>query len=289
MPLSKSSANPAAPPVSLTAWELPGVVHGFGGRIGGVGAGPFASFNLAQWVGDDPESVAENWRRWNRRHPKLRVALLSQVHGNLVHRVDLENEGDFTNPGERRQGDGTATAAGGLALAIFTADCVPILMVDPERRVAAALHAGWRGTLAGIAGEGVRAMVELGARPASIRAALGPSIGMCCFEVDAGLAETFVREFAGAAAHARIGGAAHHDAVRQDTSRQDAPRTVRPGKAFLDLRGIVRDQLTRAGLAPASIANIGPCTRCANDLYFSRRGAGGATSGLQLSFIALAE
>jgi len=274
MPSSKSSATPVDPPLSLTAWNLPGVVHGFGGRIGGVGVGPFASFNLARWVGDDPDAVAENWRRWNRRHPKLRVAHLAQVHGNLVHRVNFTNAGDFTNAGERRRGDGMATAAGGLALGIFTADCVPILMVDPERRIVAALHAGWRGTLADIAGEGVRAMVELGARPASIRAALGPSIGMCCFEVDASLAETFVCEIPGAGAHA---------------GRANAVRSVRPGKAFLDLRGIVRDQLARAGLAPASIANIGPCTRCANDLYFSRRGAGGATSGLQMSFIALAD
>ncbi len=283
MPPSKSSATPVALPLSLTAWDLPGVVHGFGGRIGGVGAGPFASFNLAQWVGDDQDSVAENWRRWNRRHPNLRVARLAQVHGNLVRRVEFTNAGDFTNAGERQQGDGMVTAAGGLALGIFTADCVPVLMVDPERRVAAALHAGWRGTLAGIAAEGVRAMVELGARPASIRGALGPSIGMCCFEVDASLAETFVREIPGADAHARTGGDANHDA-----GRADAVRTVRPGKAFLDLRGIVGDQLARAGLALASIDNIGPCTRCANDLYFSRRGAGGATSGLQMSFIALA-
>ncbi len=213
------------------------------------------------------------------------------------------------------EGDGMVTAAPGTALGIFTADCVPLLMVDAERRVVSALHAGWRGTLAGIAAEGVHAMVALGARPASIRAALGPSIGLCCFEVDAALAETFAREIPGAAAHARFGGslprktpAAHpappadfpshargddpglDDAMRDaaigdDAAGDDVSRRVRPGKAYLDLRAILRLQLEREGLNPASIANVGPCTRCANDRYFSRRGAGGVTSGLQLSFI----
>lgn len=211
------------------------------------------------------------------------------------------------------EGDGMVTAAPGTALGIFTADCVPLLMVDAERRVVSALHAGWRGTLAGIAAEGVHAMVALGARPASIRAALGPSIGLCCFEVDAALAETFAREIPGAAAHARFGGslpretpAAAHPARPADphgqTGREGAGvegpiregvglenvlagRSVRPGKAYLDLRAILRLQLERGGLNPSSIANLGPCTRCANDLFFSRRGAGGATSGLQMSFI----
>ena len=162
------------------------------------------------------------------------------------------------------------TAAPGIALGIFTADCVPILMVDVDRQVAAALHAGWRGTLAGIAGEGVRAMVALGARPGSIRAALGPSIGLCCFEVDAALAGDFVHRIPGADAHTRAG---------------------RLGKAYLDLRAVIRDQLAYEGLEVTSIVNVGPCTRCANDRYFSRRGAvagGLQTSGLQMSFIGFA-
>jgi copper oxidase (laccase) domain-containing protein len=180
------------------------------------------------------------------------------------------------------------------------------------------LHAGWRGTLAGIAAEGVHAMVALGARPASIRAALGPSIGLCCFEVDAALAETFAREIPGAAAHTSLGGNlpretpaahppppadfpshvaddyaspdeavhdAHSDAARHGARSEDGSRRVRSGKAYLDLRAILHLQLEREGLNPASIASVGPCTRCANDLFFSRRGAGGTTSGLQLSFI----
>jgi YfiH family protein len=259
MPPSNLIPSTADAPLAATAWEIPGLVHGFCGRAGGISTGPFASFNLADWVGDDANAVAENWRRWDARYANLRVAMLNQVHGKLVHWVNPSD--DLTR---RREGDGMVTAASGIALGIFTADCVPILMVDAERRVAGALHAGWRGTLAGIAGKGVRAMVALGARPGEICAALGPSIGICCFEVDAGLAEEFASQVPGARDHARAG---------------------RPGKAYLDLRAIVRDQLVREGLEAESIADVGPCTRCANDRYFSRRGAGGATSGLQMSFI----
>jgi YfiH family protein len=251
----------AAAPFALTAWEIPGLVHGFCGRAGGVSTGPFATFNLAEWVGDDTGAVAENWRRWDARYPNLRIARLAQVHGKLVRQID------FTHDGKRCEGDGMVTAAPGIALGLFTADCVPILMVDAERRVAGALHAGWRGTLAGIAGEGIRAMVALGGRPSAIRAALGPSIGICCFEVDAGLAEDFAAQVPGARNHSRIG---------------------KPGKAYLDLRAIIHDQLTHEGLEARSIGNVGPCTRCASDLYFSRRGAGGTTSGLQMSFIGFA-
>src|SRR5258706_5755062 len=83
-------------PTALTAWEIPGLVHGFGTRDGGVSVGPFANFNLARWVGDDPLAVAENWRRWNTRYRNLNVALLSQVHGNLVHRIDNPGIGSTT-------------------------------------------------------------------------------------------------------------------------------------------------------------------------------------------------
>lgn len=285
-------ADALSGPAALTAWDIPSLVHGFCGRTGGVSAGPFATFNLAEWVGDDPNAIAENWRRWNARYPNLRVARLSQVHGKLVHRIDLSHIVPAhlvpSHDGKRREGDGMVTATAGIALGVFTADCVPILMVDADRRVAGALHAGWRGTLAGIAEEGVRAMIALGARPESIRAALGPSISICCFEVDAALAEDFIRQIPGARDHARTGNFTH-----EIPGVGDAARTGRPGKAYLDLRAIIRLQLEREGLASASIADIGPCTRCANDSYFSRRGAGGngsnTTSGLQISFIGFAE
>jgi len=236
--------------------------HGFIGRSGGVSKGAFASMNLSYWVGDDYDAVDANWERIRRDEPELKlVASLNQVHGAVVHAATRDTAK------LRPAGDGILTAEPGVILGIYTADCVPILMVDSKRKIAGAFHGGWRGIIADIAGAGVRAMVKLGACASDIRAAMGPSIGNCCFEVDAELGRRFEREIAGARIHTSAG---------------------RPGKAFIDLRAVVRDQLERAGLAAANIASAGPCTRCATDRFFSRRAAGGKTTGLQLSFVGFA-
>jgi polyphenol oxidase len=247
----------------IRAWSDASICHGFIGRSGGVSKGAFASMNLSYWVGDDERAVDANWERVRREVPELElVARLNQVHGNVVHAATRETAG------LRPAGDGIVTAEPGVMVGIFTADCLPILMIDSKRKIAGALHAGWRGVIADIADAGVRAMVQLGARASDIRAAMGPSIGQCCFEVDAELGERFGSEIAGARKHTRAG---------------------RPGKAFIDLRAVVRDQLERAGVAAANIASVGPCTRCASDRFFSRRAAGGKITGLQMSFVGFAE
>jgi YfiH family protein len=246
----------------LRAWPDASICHGFVGRSGGVSTGAFASMNLSYWVGDDERAVDANWKRLRREVPDLKlIARLNQVHGNVVHAATRETAA------LRPPGDGVVTAEPGVILGIFSADCVPILMVDSKRKIAGAFHAGWRGVVADIAGAGVRAMVTLGARASDIRAAMGPSIGQCCFEVDAELGERFGREISGAQNHTKVG---------------------RPGKAFIDLRAVVRDQLERAGLKAANIASVGPCTRCASDRFFSRRAASGKTTGLQMSFVGFA-
>jgi YfiH family protein len=218
--------------------------------------------NLSYWVGDDERAVDENWDRLRRAVPDLKiVARLNQVHGNVVHAATRDTAG------LRPAGDGLVTAESGVMLGIFSADCVPILMVDSKRKICGALHAGWRGVIADIAKVGVHAMVQLGADASDIRAAMGPSIGQCCFEVDAELADRFTDEIAEARTHIRPG---------------------RTGKAFIDLREVVRHQLQSAGLAKANIASVGPCTRCAADRFFSRRANGGKTTGLQMSFVGFA-
>jgi YfiH family protein len=258
---TESSRNSGAIEI-LRAWPDASICHGFIGRAGGVSTGAFVSMNLSYWVGDDERAVDTNWKRLRREVPDLKlVARLNQVHGNVVHAATRDTAG------LRPAGDGIVTAESGVMLGIFSADCVPILMVDSKRKVAGALHAGWRGVIADIAGAGVHAMTQLGAHASNIRAAMGPSIGQCCFEVDAELGERFDSEIDGARNHTRAG---------------------RPGKAFIDLRAVVRDQLERAGLVPTNIASVGPCTRCASDRFFSRRTAGGKTTGLQMSFVGFA-
>jgi YfiH family protein len=235
------------------------------GREGGTSRGPYASLNLSYWTGDSSRSVDLNWQRARRLMPRsVRFAQLKQVHGKAIDTIGPRVEAD-----PRPEGDGLVTALTGVVLCIFSADCVPVLLADKERGVIGALHAGWRGTLAGIAGAGVRAMVRQGARASAIRALLGPSIGPCCYEIDDELGRRFVRRFERAHAHVHP--------------------SDRAGKAYLDLRGIVGDQLVAAGLERGEIQKVGPCTRCESDRYFSRRAAGGAVTGLQLSFIARLE
>src|ERR1700728_4298368 len=201
----------------LRAWPDASICHGFIGRSGGVSTGAFASMNLSYWVGDDERAVDNNWDRLRRQVPDLKlVARLNQVHGNVVHAATRDTAA------LRPAGDGLITAEPGVMLGIYTADCVPILMVDSKRKIAGALHAGWRGVIADIAAAGVHAMSQLGARASDIHAAMGPSIGPCCFEVDAELGDRFGREIEGASKHSKVG---------------------RPGKAFIDLRAVVRDQL----------------------------------------------
>ncbi len=256
---TQPESSPAASIPILRAWENPEISHGFVGRLGGASAGEFASMNLSYWVGDDESGVDENWRRLRAEVPALKlVARMNQVHGNVVHAVTRETAK------LRPAGDGMVTDEPGVMLGIFSADCVPLLIVDAKRKIAGAFHCGWRGVIADIAVAGVDAMTRLGARVGDLSAAMGPSIGPCCFEVDAGLAERFCREIPGATEHARAG---------------------RSGKAYLDLRALVRTQLLRAGLAPQNVASVGPCTRCASGQFFSRRAAGGKTTGLQMSFV----
>ena len=260
-PHTESSSETGAISI-LRAWPDASICHGFIGCTGGVSTGAFASMNLSYWVGDAERAVDSNWKRLRREVPELKiVARLNQVHGNVVHAATRETAK------LRPAGDGLVTSERGVMLGIFSADCVPILMVDPKKKIAGAFHAGWRGVLADIASIGTRAMEQLGARASDIRAAMGPSIGQCCFEVDAELADRFGREVAGASNHVRAG---------------------RPEKAFIDLRAVVRDQLERAGLDVSKIASVGPCTRCAADKFFSRRAAGGTITGLQMSFVGFA-
>jgi copper oxidase (laccase) domain-containing protein len=135
-------------------------------------------------------------------------------------------------------------------------------------------------------------MTQLGAHPSDLQAALGPSIGLCCFEVDSDLADRFsqylARYFTGEEAESQSDSVGEGSAA-QPRREHGFIRQGRPGKAYLDLRAILTNQLQQAGLQPANVTQIGPCTRCAHDRFFSRRAASGQTTGLQLSFVGFAD
>jgi YfiH family protein len=189
----------------------------------------------------------------------LGVAADRLIRGRQVHGVEaaLAAPGSPGVLGDAAAGaDIVLAAAPGLAIATLCADCAPVALVDPAARAIAVAHAGWRGAVAGVASRAARLLVErLGADPRRIRAAIGPCIGPCCYEVGAEVL---------AAARARPGGAA---AI--------APGTA-PGRAHLDLAALVAADLEAAGVAPWAIERAGVCTRCAGDRFFSHRGSGTA-------------
>jgi YfiH family protein len=248
---------------AIAPWSGSGMRSGFLGRRGGVSRGPYESLNLSYLAGDDRADVEANWRRLKGCFPdRAEFVQVHQVHGNCVRGIDAQAGG------VAGVGDGMVSAVPGKMLGILTADCVPVLLKDDNAKVVGALHAGWRGVIAGIASAGIDVMIELGANAHRIEAALGPAIGACCFEVDIALARRFAAEIPCARSHITQAGA---------------------GKAFIDLKGILVEQLTAAGLERGAIVDVPICTRCAHERFFSRRFAGGAITGLQLSFIGLAE
>lgn len=246
------------PPPLLQAgdWAEHGVAHGFFGRRGGFSGGDLASLNVSLRVGDEPSTVGANWDQVHRVLPGLSVARMEQVHGTRVVRVLSE----FQSVGEA---DGMITTAPGIGLAVLTADCVPLLATAPNHGAVMALHAGWRGSVAGIAAVAVQmAAAELAIPPAAWRVALGPSIGGCCYEVEAEIGERFV---------ARWGA---------------MPDAWQPAgdHGQLDLRQANRAILVAHGVDPAAIVDVGPCTSCASDEFFSHRRSSGR-AGRQLSLI----
>jgi len=224
-----------------------GIPHAFTTRQGGSSTGPFASLNLGRGVDDDPETVATN-RRAVLQTLGLRPAQhveADQVHGSVVAVVGAEDAGRSI-----AGADGLVTADPGLALAIHAADCVPLLLADPKRRVVAALHAGWKGTAAGIAVEGVRILADrFKSNPRDLLAAIGPSIGPCHYEVDEPMQERMRR-------------GRWWPEVAAANGRQ---------RWQLDLRAACRRQLLDAGVSSARIEVLDLCTYDHPDLFYSYR------------------
>lgn len=231
-----------------------GVAHGFSTRIGGVSTGIYSSMNLGPGKGDDPSLVRENFRRFCAAigADDDRVVMTSQIHGTVIRPVTpADIETDTYDRWEHRC-DGLITDIPGLALTVFSADCIPVLLYDPVRRVIAAVHAGWRGTAGDIAGKAARMMQsDYGSDPAHILAAIGPGISRCHFETHSDVPDAMT---------AALGSfvSAFIDPVGE-------------GKFRVDLKGINAALLTRAGLDKDHIDISADCTTCNPDLYWSHR------------------
>ena len=161
------------------------VPHGFTTRLGGVSSGSLSSLNIGIHRGDQRENVLKNYEILGNTldFDMNNLVLSHQTHTDIVLRVGKAQAGSGLFGPELPECDGLITTEPGVALASFTADCTPILLHDPVTGAVGAVHAGWRGTVASIAGKAVAAMTrEFGSDPARIRAAIGPNIGACCFE-----------------------------------------------------------------------------------------------------------
>jgi polyphenol oxidase len=237
-------------PAALAA--RPGVVAAFTTRHGGVSTDGLASLNLSYRVSDDPDRVAENRRRLSQALDlgQRPVVAAGQVHGGRVAVV-----GGATGPPVVPDVDGLITTARDVALMLLFADCVPLLAYDPECQAVGVGHAGWRGTLAGLAGDLVAAMQrELGSTPRDLCVAIGPSIGACCYVVGGAVAEAFRQRWP-----------------------DDVGAYLRPdGPAWrLDLREANRRQLLGAGVPSDQISPAEICTSCRVDEFYSHRAQGG--------------
>lgn len=224
------------------------VRHAFFTRQGGVSEGIYASLNGGIGSGDDPARVAENRRRMTEQLGLPPASLLSlyQIHSDQA--VMVEEAWDREH---RPRADALATRVPGLALAISSADCGPLLFADPENAVVGAAHAGWKGALTGIVEATLTAMEELGAERDAIVAVLGPTIGREAYEVGPEFRQRFEADDP---ANARFFGPSE-----------------REGHAHFDLPGYIRARLERAGIG--EFADLNLCTYADESRFFSYRRA----------------
>lgn len=234
--------------------ETAGFVNAFSTRIGGVSPMPDSSLNLAGFNEDAAENIYENRRRFLKIFSgEWIIAGCWQVHGAEVRRISDENEAK-PKPGilgDDQYCDSLISSTPHVLLAVKTADCVPVLLGDPETRAFAAVHAGWRGTSKSIVRQTLtRLEQDYGVRASKLRAAIGPAANGCCYEVGSDVINLFRERF----------------------SRVEHLFTpTKPGHARIDLQQANRDQLIDAGVNADRI-HIAPfCTMHHNDLFFSYR------------------
>lgn len=232
-------------PITSETLALPGVLHGFFGREGGVSSGVYESLNCGPGSDDHRFNVIENRARVADHFAISSKALLTpyQVHSPNVAVVRTPWDG------KRPEADALVTRSTGLALSILTADCGPILFSDPEAGVIGAAHAGWKGAIGGVLEATLDAMIGLGARRERIHAVLGPTISAASYEVGPEFYDRFVGDLASNAIYFSGSG--------------------RPKHYQFDLPGFITDRLERAAIGPVS--NVARCTYEEGHAFFSWR------------------
>ena len=262
-------------------------MHGFSARVGGVShVYGRDDLNLGYTKEDKRTNVERNRERFvsavvgptrSANSTAWPIVALRQVHSDVIHYVEGAD-------GPMRVGDGMVTNQAGLLLAIQAADCLPLILVDPKRRAVGIFHAGWRPTLKRIAEKGVGAMrMHFGSKAADLRAAIGPGIQGCCYQVGEEVREKFEAQFPYAKKLFRE--VKESDPVREKypllflTARAPGHGQL-PKKIFLDLVEANRQQLLAMGVRAKNIHASPLCTSCRTDLLFSYRAEKGRTGRL---------
>lgn len=231
-----------------TALEDAGFANGFSTRRGGVSDFPHGDLNLAGYNEDSAVNIEENRRRFLAVFgPAYRLATVWQIHSDIVKTVDSESE----VPETAEKADALVCGLPGVLAGVKTADCVPVIIGDPVKRVFAAVHAGWRGTVSSIVAKSVdKLAAKFGTDPADLIAAIGPAATCSNYEIGTDVIDAFAENFA-------------------DSEKYFSP--TREGHAFVDLHAANRDQLLAAGVAAGSIHTAPYCTMDRPDLFFSYR------------------
>ena len=247
-----------------TLSELDFVNHAFSTRIGGVSSDEFKSMNLNFKRGDEPEKVTENYKIFCKAAGFDYESLVSssQDHNTNVRCVTKKDRGiGVYRPHDMESVDALVTNESGVTLVTHYADCTPLLFADPEKKVIALAHAGWRGTVNKIGEATVDVMQEkYGCDPTDIIAVVGPAIGPCCYEVDTPVFEQF--------------------ASLTELKPAYFTKSLGHGKYLVDLKETNRRMLMEAGLLSINITISDVCTRCNSGLLYSHRASGGKRGGL---------
>ena len=290
--------------VKVPAWNAhPWLIAGFSTRQGGLStayaAGGPPEQNLGYTPEDDPATILEARQRLVRaltksRKPPPDLITIRQCHTGIIQRVNAADLPLTTPDGKALlRGDALYTRDPNLLLGILTADCVPVLVADTRTRAVAAFHAGWRGTLARIVERGIGTLRrDFGSRPKDLIAAIGPSIGPCCYAVGEQVRDEFNSQFA--YAPDLFSEVYDSDPIREKypmlflTARAPGHSNLGP-QIHLNLQEANRRQLLDAGLRPSAITLINHCTACTRlpdgrRKYFSHRAEQGHT-GRMLSII----
>ena len=245
--------------------ELPGIVHGFSTRLGGVSEGIYSTMNLSFHRGDDMDAVMENHRRLAQAvgYDYRRLVFSDQVHETVIRKITEEDAGKgITRESDITETDGLMTNVKDLPLITFYADCVPVFFYDPVKEVVAMNHSGWRGTVKNISLHMVEALnKEYGCEASDLICAVGPSIRQNRYEVSEDVAEAF------------------QDAYLPE-QYDKMTKKIGNGKYLLDLHRANYYNLTGAGILPDHINVTDICTCCNPDFLFSHRASHGKRGNL---------